>query len=387
MANFTIRKAGDSWDFDTSGNGAVSANGLTFGTWGTDEQNTLIARSTDGSKTESFDVAWSFNGNNELCVSSREGAAGGEPLANFHEGRRPRYDLRDGVLIVRPDFTSAHQFEVRGEWDLREDMKLAFTTIDGIVSVLDGALSDLRSRFAYRIASKTVGRQDQTAILLFVGRWRADPDDKARLNFIYLRANRTEDIFKLPGELKVQPGTNQLAYSFANGKHNVSLVGSMRVSPDFQITYSVGAQVSQGNQVQVIPADIVMEAVFANPSFAGGLQLAVKRPGGKEMVLTLSGKFTHVRQNGSRIGIGFSIAGGPGAAPFVVAFQGTFESADGARISFTFAGNAKSATIGFAADQIRIGGALASASATLEMKGGRVVAVQAMFGFTFALKA
>jgi hypothetical protein len=385
MANFKIEKAGDCWEFDMSGNGAVSKNGAAFGVWETDRQNRLWARSSSGAQAESFDVVWRFNENNELCVW--RDAASVEPLANFHEGRRPRYDLRDGVLLVKPDITAGRQFELRGEWDLRNDMKLVFTAVDKSESVLDGALSDLRSRFAYRIASKTAGREDQTAMLLFVGRWRADPDDKAKLNFVYLRENKTEDIFRLPGEIRVQAGTNQLVYSFGGGRHSVSLIGSMRVSPDFQITYSVGAQVSQGNQPQVIPGDIVMDAVFANSAFSGGLQLAVKRPGGKETILTLSGRFTHVRQNGNRIGVGFSITGGPGAAPFVVAFQGSFDSADGTHVAFTFAGNAKSAVIGFTADQIRIGGAVASASAAIEMKGGHLVAVQAMFGLTFPLKA
>lgn len=375
MATFTLTKAGSTYTFDTSGSGAVTKDGAEFGTWTTNVRNQIVAQPARAGAAEAFDVAWQFNERNELCVLSE-----GRELCNFHDERRPRYDLLNAVLHVKPDFFGPHQFRIHGEWDLTPEMKLAFTTPDNTKSILDGSLSDLRSRFSYWIASKTQGREDQTAMLLFIGRWRSDPGDPAKLNFLYAREDGSEDIFVLPGDLQFRKGDNQLIYRFAKGKHQVNLVGQVRVSPDFQISYAVTNQVSSGNQPQVFASEIVIGAVFANPSFAGDMQLAVARPGGGQTVFTISGKFTAVRKSGTRIGVGFAVSGSTGGKPMVVAFSGTFDLAANGQLAFTFSKNAQSMTIGFGATDIRLGSTVVNATATIEMQNGKVVAVEAMFG-------
>ena len=384
MATFTLTSGTNTFVFDTSGNGAVTRNGVAFGQWSTNERNQLVVRPAQtGAPAQAFDVKWQFNDKNELCLSS-----GTQLLCNFHDDRRPRYDLAHAVLKVKPDVFGEQQFELRGEWDLREqDMKLEFTMPDGAKSTLDGTLSDLRSRFAYHIASKTAGREDHTAILVFVGRWGKDPNDSTKLNFLYLRENNTEDVFKLPGDLEFSPGTNQIVYKFGGGLHKVQIVGRVRVSPTFQITYSVGSQFSSGGATQVGASDIVIDAVFANASFEGGLQLAVRRPAGGETIYRISGQFTHVRQSGTRIGVGFSISGGTGTTPVVVGFRGTFDIANNGKVFFSFEGNAKNNTIEFGVDQIRLGGSTASASASIVTKDGKLAGVEVMFGFQFPLVA
>src|SRR5215813_5735732 len=167
MAAFTLKKDTDTYQFDTSGNASVTKNGAPFGTRTTDAQNKLIAQASDGSNKVAFEVTWAFSDQNELCVKS-----GNTLLCNFHADRRPRYDVVNAVLKVKPDFLSQHQFDLRGEWDLTSDMKLTFKTPDNVVSTLDGRLNDLRSRFNYRFASKVSGRESHTAQFVFVGRWR-----------------------------------------------------------------------------------------------------------------------------------------------------------------------------------------------------------------------
>ena len=385
MAKFDLQKGADKFGFDTSGNGAVTKNGASFGVWTTDDQNKLVARPTDGSDSVSFDVVWVFTEQNELSVKN-----GNTVLCNFHADRRPRYDLFNAVLKVKPDFTGAHQFALHGEWDLRDDMKLTFTTPDKQVSVFDGQLNDLRSRFNYRVRSKVAGHESHTAQFLFVGRWRKDPADAAKLNFIYQRANGTEDTFVMAGTLTFNKADNQMVYRFdaATQSHQIDFVGSLRVSPDFQITYSIANQIAQGSQSQVVASDIVIDAVFANPAFEGGLSLAVKRPNGGETVFTLSGQFTHIRVSGTtNLAVGFSITSGTGATPTTVAIAGTFSFKNQSQLQFTFAHNAKQTTIGISATQLKLGTfATANASATIQLQDGSLKSVEVMFGVTFPIK-
>jgi len=131
----------------------------------------------------------------------------------------------------------------------------------------------------------------------------------------------------------------------------------------------------------------VVDAVFANASFTGDMQLAVQRPGGGQTTFTIGGKFTHVRKSGTQVALGFSIAGGSGATPTVIAFQGSFTIANNGTVSFTFERNAAQMTIGFKADQILVGAFTINASASIVTRDGKLQSVEAMFGVTFPLQA
>ncbi|MEP7305509.1 MAG: hypothetical protein ABJA98_08340 [Acidobacteriota bacterium] len=386
MATFQLKDGADTYRFDTSGNGAVAKNGAAFGTWTTDTRNTLTAQSADGTRSVAFDVSWVFSDRNELCIKS-----GATLLCNFHDDRRPRYDVVNAVLKVKPELTAPHQFELRGEWDLLPDMRLTFTTPDRVVSTLDGRVNDLRSRFNYRFASQVAGHESHAAQLVFVGRWRKDPGDPVRLNFIFQREDLSEDIFVLAGALTFSKAENQMIYRFDAGaqKHEIDFIGTLRVSPDFQISYTVANQVAQGNQTQVFASEVVIDAVFANPSFEGDLSLAVKRPGGGETIFTIGGQFKHIRvPGGTNLAIGFAVSGGTGATPTTVAIDGTFSFASGNQLQFTLARNARQTTIGVSADQIKLGSvATANAVGTIRLQDGSLRSVEVMFGITFQLKA
>jgi hypothetical protein len=383
---FQLKAGANTYRFDTTGNAAVTRNGAAFGTWTTGPRNTLVAQSTDGIVQIPFDVTWMFSDANELCVKS-----GDTLLCNFHDDRRPRYDVVNGVLKVKPDLSGAHQFELRGEWDLLPDMTLTFTTPDQQVSTLDGRLNDLRSRFNYRLASKVPGRESHTAQLVFVGRWRKDPLDPVKLNFIFQREDLSEDIFVLAGTLAFDKTENQMIYRFDTGTqtHQIDFIGTLRVSPDFQISYSIANQVAQGSQTQVLTSEVVIDAVIANPALEGDLSLAVTRHGQTDTVFTIGGRFKHIRVGGgSNLAVGFAVSGGTGATPTTVAIDGTFSSAGGTELQFTFTRNAKQTTIGVSANQIKLGTvATASTAATIRLGDGSLRSVEIMFGVTFPVKA
>jgi hypothetical protein len=382
VATFSLKSGSDTYQFDTAGNAGVRKNGVPFGSWTTDVQNKLIAQSEDGSVKVPFPVTWVFTDKNELCLKS-----GNDLLCNFHADRRPRYDVVNAVLKVKPDFVAQHQFELRGEWNLTPDMKLTFTTPDNQVSTLDGNLNDLRSRFNYRIASKVSGHESHTAQFLFVGRWRKDPDDPLKLNFVFQRENGTEDVFALAGTVTFNKSDNQMVYHFdgPTRTHQINLIGTLRVSPDFQLSYTIANQVAQGNQTQVTTSEIVIDALFGNSSFDGGLALSVKRAA-EETVVNLSGQFTHVRILGGNLGIGFAISGGTGTTPTIVALNGTFSTNAVGELQFTFAKNAKQMTIGISANQIKLGNfATANASGTIRLQDGSLRSIDVMFGVTFPI--
>jgi len=189
----------------------------------------------------------------------------------------------------------------------------------------------------------------------------------------------------LPGDFKFSRGDNQLVYSFngATAAHQVTIVGTLRVSPSFQLTYSIKNQIASG----IVGSEIVIAAVVANPSFDGNLQLAVKKPGGGETIFMVSGQFTHIRLGGTEVGVGFAISGGTGSTPLTVSINGKFSKTPVGDVTFTFERNAKFITIGVSAAQIRLGAFSATASATVKLVDGSVASVEVMFGVVFPLRS
>ena len=372
MATFELIQDADRFRFDTL-TGTVTRNGAAFGVWTTDDHNRLIARPAQGADVP-FTVVWKFNDNNELCLLE----VGAAQLVNFHEAARPNYSVDQAVLKVKTRTGGSMQFQLFGEWDLDDQIRLTFTTPDNVKSVLEGRLNDLNSRFVYRVTSKVPGRESHQSTLLFRGVWRTNPADHTQLQFLYKRKNLTEDIFSLPGTYRFDTVDNKLLYGFsaAGRNHEIAFVGSLRISSDFQITYSVKAQLGQTGGV------IAATAVFANPSFDGMLELAVDNPRTGSAVYSIAGEFTHVRRSGTRIGVGFAIAGG-GGQPLTLMFQGSFTTNTGGTLDFTFTKNAQYMTISFTATQIKIGVASVNSSATIVLAGGNLVGVEAMFDVTF----
>ena len=140
------------------------------------------------------------------------------------------------MLKVKPELTGQHQFELRGEWDRLPDIRLTFTTPDRVVSTLDGRVNDVRSRVNYRRDSKVAGHESHAAQLVFVGRWRKDPADPVKLNFIFQREDLSEDIFVLAGTLTFDKSENQMIYRFDAGTqtHQIDFIGTLRSARTFR---------------------------------------------------------------------------------------------------------------------------------------------------------
>src|SRR5262249_41228936 len=150
------------------------------------------------------------------------------------------------------------------------------------------------------------------------------------------------------------PGTyefsddNQLIYKFdgPTHSHSVTLVGTLRIGANFQISYSVSNQPSG--------TEIVVDTVFENNSFTGSMQLSVSRPTGGKTTFTISGTCAALKKPGSReLTVGYAISGG-GGHPLNVSIDGSFKI-DGGVVSFSFANGGGTSTIALSASQIRLG--------------------------------
>jgi len=236
---------------------------------------------------------WEFNSDNQLVVS-----AAGKKF-NFTEvpANVPRYETQDAVLLVKPNKDQAFSFELRGDWALSESHDLSIT-INGKTSVIDGFVNDPRSRFMFHFSNKK--NLLQGSVFGFVGDWSefVDATGQPRLKFVYKRAGQGDGEFVLPKGVVVDKSMNQLMYEYDKDgkKRRIQLVGTLMISDDFQINYSLDRQTSSDGQQQVASTTFNFNAAFKKNNFTGDLDLAIKKQDGTvgATTISISGKFTAV---------------------------------------------------------------------------------------------
>jgi len=272
--------------------GTVTQNNVAVGKWKTDQTNKIVVTKNDNTSIP-FDVVWEFNSDNQLVVS-----AVGKKF-NFTEvpANVPRYDTQDAVLVVKPNKDQAFSFELRGDWALSESHDLSIT-INGKTSVIDGFVNDPRSRFMFHFSNKK--NLLQGSVLGFVGDWSdfVDTTGQPRLKFVYKRAGQADGEFVLPKGIVVDKSMNQLMYEYDKDgkKRRIQLVGTLMISDDFQINYSLDRQTSSDGQQQVASTTFTFNAAFKKNNFTGDLDLAIKKQDGTlgATTISISGKFTAV---------------------------------------------------------------------------------------------
>ena len=272
--------------------GTVSQNNIAVGKWKTDQTNKIVVTKNDNS-TIPFDVVWEFNSDNQLVVS-----AAGKKF-NFTEvpANVPRYETQDAVLLVKPNKDQAFSFELRGDWALSESHDLSIK-INGKTSVIDGFVNDPRSRFMFHFSNKK--NLLQGSVFGFVGDWSefVDATGQPRLKFVYKRAGQGDGEFVLPKGVVVDKSMNQLMYEYDKDgkKRRIQLVGTLMISDDFQINYSLDRQTSSDGQQQVASTTFNFNAAFKKNNFTGDLDLAIKKQDGTvgATTISISGKFTAV---------------------------------------------------------------------------------------------
>ena len=190
MPGFSLTKGTETCDFDIAG--TVSQGGSRIGSWATDKSNNIVVNKDAGGQ-DVYNVAWQFNQDNQLTISS-----GGQEVFNFNHltGVRPLYFTQNAVLKVRPNQNNTFGFDLHGEWDLDDSHNLTIT-IGGVKSTIDGFIQDPRSRFMYHFFNKQNLLQE--SILGFIGAWQFVNDNGVpKMQFQYQREDGSMDTFVLP---------------------------------------------------------------------------------------------------------------------------------------------------------------------------------------------
>jgi hypothetical protein len=381
METFRLTAGSETYDCDAFG--GVTRGGSPAGKWNTSTDNKIVISRSDGSQI-AFEVAWQFDVNNHLCLFSK-----GAPIFDFHNvpGNRPVCATRNAVLLVKPDREKTFTFQLRGEWNLDSDHKLSFT-VNGLTSIIDGFIDDPRSRFMYHFRNKTDLTQE--SILGFIGRWQEQLGEDGLLttDFIYTREDGSEDTFRLPKSVLINRSTNQLMYSYDkdNETYSIQFAGLLRISRDFEITYTIDRQVSGSGAEQVKSTTFTVGAVFTQANLSGDLQLAIKRADGSAGATTLviSGSFTAMLgATQLQVGYSFSQIRAGNGIDTTFAFSGSLSIANNGQIQWTFEKNAQQLSVEISASNIRLGSVRADARLNLRMQNGQLVGIWGLFGVSF----
>jgi len=376
---FQLTSAGDTFDFDLAG--AVTKAGAPAGKWTTNNTNQIVLTKMDAS-TAAFDVTWAFNSDNHLVLQS-----GGANLVDFNnvDSNQPFYKTANAILIVSPDTGNVFNFQLHGTWDLSDQHDLTFT-VNGVKSTITGFIQDPRSRFMYHFFDQ----QDftQESILGFVGSWNSTvtADGKAMLQFSYALEDGAQGSFNLPAAATFNTSINQFMYEYDKGGQTfrIQFVGELQIDDNFQITYSLDRQGSQGQQ-QLASTTFKLGAVFTKPDFTGEMQLAITKPDGSAgaTTITIGGNFT-AQLGTAQLTAGFSFSQIRGGATVsnTVGFNGTLKFQDGGQITWEFAKSATQMSINLQG-QIQVGAARVDSRLNLVSQNGQIVGVRAMLGVAF----
>lgn len=377
MPAFQLKKGNDTFDLDTTGNAKKA--GAAFGKWSTNATNQVVVAPSSGGAAIPIDVAWSFNEDNHLILKSEQ------TRFDFNtSSTKPVLKTTNAVLQVFPDNTQAFNFGLNGEWDLDNNHNLSFT-VGGVTSSIRGFIQDPQGRFMYHFFDLRDLTRETT--LRFDGSWESfvSAEGKPMVRFKYKRANNSEDTFELPGAITVDRSINEFMYEYDKDgqRRRLQFVGSLTINENFQISYTLDRQVSQG-QEQVASTTFTFGAAFRRNDFTGDIELAIKKVDGSPGVsLTVGGKFTAMLGTTQlTAAFAFQQIRNGAAVVSTIAFNGKLRFKDNGEITWEFARNATQMSINVNA-QIQIGERRLDGRLNLTSENGTVVGVKVLLGIAF----
>jgi hypothetical protein len=295
MSKFNLSTGVTDYQLDIEGS-VFDANEQFIGKWTTDKENSIAISKENGDK-EKINVCWKFNDDNQFCLLDAQQ----NEVFNFHsiDNNRPKCDLRDAVLRVKPQSNHNFQFKVRGEWLLNEKHQLEFTCNE-VTSILDGMLFDKKSRFIYRLRDKKNPRINYR--LGFAGKWEQFMEEEGvpRLKFHYQKETDELGVFEMPkdGKLIVQNGINQFRYVYdkENKTFGITLLGFLKIKENLEIVYTIDKQSANNGDELIAKTTFALQAAFSGNQFDGDLGLVILKddntPGNYK--LTVTGDYTGV---------------------------------------------------------------------------------------------
>ena len=374
MAAFSLTKDGSTFDFDLQGN--VSQAGNAIGTWNIDNNNQISITKTDGSSVQ-IPADWGFNTGNQLELRQ-----GSKVIFNFlNDARvRPEIQVDHGVLLIAPDQNNADFFfPIHGTWGIDNNFNLLFT-VGAVTSTINGILNDTQtSEFAYIfITQGPVARQYE---LDLTGAWEQNGSG-VDVDFRY----DTEDPqqpgkIQLPPGLTMDPTSNILLYTYNKGDHtgSLQLAGSVRVNPNFSLTYVLDAQDAAGIKSTTFA---IAASIDEGSAGEGNLKLKVQRTD-KEQILEIGGNY-HGVIAGQDLTVGFAFTRTVSGTQITdsVAFTGkVVNPGNGNTFAWQFNLNGKDFSIDITAHVALSSGACINASLNVTVN-GQQMGITAMFGIS-----
>lgn len=289
MSKFSLANGTGTFQLNIAGK-VIDDNDNPIGKWTTDRDNRIVINNNSGTRAI-IDVHWQFNDQNQFCLLDSQQ----NEVFNFCTvpSNRLKCELRETVLKVKPTSNRPFQFSIRGDWHLNENHQLEFN-VNGLNSVLDGRLSDRKSRFIYRVTDKQNARINYR--LSFAGRWEQFTDDAGtpRLKFTYKKEGDAEGVFDLPaeGKLIIRNGANQFRYVYDkdNKTFGITLLGFLKINENLEITYSIDKQSSKKGEELVAQSTFSIQTAFSGNQFDGNLGLVILKddntPGNYELLVT-----------------------------------------------------------------------------------------------------
>lgn len=377
MASFKLTKGADTYELDVLGPVKDSA-GKAVGKWETNKKNNVVVRKDAGGTVVFDDVAWKFNSNNQLTLNVAD-----KEVVNFHKvGNRPFYATQNSVLNVRPEQNNVFGFSLRGEWDMSDKHDLSIT-INGVTSVLDGQIQDLRGRFMYHFIDKGSATLEKS-ILGFAGGWTQDRDDPLKLNFEYKREDGSLDTFALPKSVTVNRTLNQFMYEYdkKGQKFRLQFEGFVEVSEDFVISYRLDEQRAQNGDVLSRQTTLTIKAEIDKKNFSGNVDFKVSKKSGGSTTISLRGNFTAVYRKNVKLSVGFAFeqTTSAGKVQSTITFNGKLEFGSGGKIQWSFEKNATTTSITVSATDIVLGKARIDIVLNIKRQDGTIAGVQMLFG-------
>lgn len=387
MSGFSLKQNQDTYNFDLTG--GVTLNGNAVGKWTTNKTNQIVVAKSDGS-TVAFDVAWKFDENNHLVLSS-----GGTAVLDFNNvnGVQPFLATRNAVIVVRPDAGQLFSFELRGTWAVSKDNLLS-VTLNNVQSTIDGFFFDPRSRFMYHFADKK--NPLFASVFGFVGTWNffVDKNDgTARAAFTYdkepdAQGNKT-GTFEMPSAVIINRSNNQLIYQYNKGNQTrqIQFVGTLAITPDFVINYALDRQTTGTGETQVNSTTFSFGAVVNKKNFTGDLELLLKKQDGTtdKGSLAIRGSFRGVRGSKSlQVGFSFEQTRGADKITTTFGFAGVLQAGPNNTIQWSFASNSATKTIDLAVNaDIRFGKVSIDPVLNMKLANGQVVGIKFLLGVSF----
>lgn len=373
MANQTFQLTKDGNTFVCDITGKVTSGGNPIGTWTTNGANqVVITRSADNS-TNSFDVAWQFNDQNQLRV-----LLGATELANFHKGDAlPIYSLEDDVLVAQPDSAAAFTFSLHATWDFDPTGHILVMKAGSQNSNINGFLQSNDNTFTYHFFDLAAPATGNESILTFPGSWvqNATVAGKPILEFQYNKSDGTTGLFKLPNTLNIDPNINEIVYDYDNaaGSFRVQFVGVLHISSDFSITYKLSEDTGSGTTFS-------LDAKFAKKDFTGNLDLTVG-DSSLGVTITVGGNFTAVI-GGSTLSAGFLFTQPASGNTQSFGFNGSFSSKTSNDLSWDFEVDGGKLSIDLTAQAV-LGPVDINTKFKLTAQNGTVVGIHGLFGISF----